>query len=440
MESNGSPNRIHISQHTAELIELSGKGYVGLTCDFLMDYDVVDFITHTYAASFAMLHATSRWLKQREDQVNCKGKGWMTTFWCEPRPFSYASSVCSISLEDDLPNVERPTVRCSIDERLVDWCVNVFMDLLNDIVEHRNSQSVDKDTTAQHENPSESSKSCQINRSADVARQLHDFVSKIAIMYGGIDRPFHCFERCCHVAMTAKRLLDQTTKLDHELSNKVVLTSDPLTHFAIVFSAIIHGVDQPLVAHEDKCLDGLRLVHLNDSKSANIACDLLMDNRFEELRACIFESTSELDSWRQTVVNLVKSTNAMRAKRWEESSTDSGEYSDTLISELLLQAADVSHTMQHFSIYKKWNHRLCLEFFMLIETDYPVDWWYENELSFIDRCIIPLARSLCKIGICGGRECLVYSQENRKEWTLRGRELIQEARLAQISRATATIE
>jgi class 3 adenylate cyclase len=51
MESNGAPNRIQVSESTATLIQLSGKGH---------------------------------WLQARSDKVHAKGKGEMQTYWCDP--------------------------------------------------------------------------------------------------------------------------------------------------------------------------------------------------------------------------------------------------------------------------------------------------------------------------------------------------------------------
>jgi class 3 adenylate cyclase len=51
MESNGAPNRIQVSESTAKLIQLSGRGH---------------------------------WLVARSDKVHAKGKGEMQTYWCDP--------------------------------------------------------------------------------------------------------------------------------------------------------------------------------------------------------------------------------------------------------------------------------------------------------------------------------------------------------------------
>jgi Adenylate and Guanylate cyclase catalytic domain len=51
MESTGEPNRIQVSQATADLIQRAGKGH---------------------------------WLMARFDKVNAKSKGAMQTYWCDP--------------------------------------------------------------------------------------------------------------------------------------------------------------------------------------------------------------------------------------------------------------------------------------------------------------------------------------------------------------------
>jgi hypothetical protein len=63
MESNGLPNRIQVSQSTADLLKADGKGH---------------------------------WLTLRQDLVNAKGKGLMQTYWCEPTLGSGSRSGSSI--------------------------------------------------------------------------------------------------------------------------------------------------------------------------------------------------------------------------------------------------------------------------------------------------------------------------------------------------------
>jgi hypothetical protein len=69
----------------------------------------------------------------------------------------------------------------------------------------------------------------------------------IACMYR--DNFFHNFEHASHVLNSVQKLLkrvmiaDQEREDSHMDSYTTIITSDPLTQFAIVFSALIHDVD-----------------------------------------------------------------------------------------------------------------------------------------------------------------------------------------------------
>jgi hypothetical protein len=94
-------------------------------------------------------------------------------------------------------------------------------------------------------------------------------------------------------------------------------------------------------------------------------------DEFSELRACI----GELERFHQLVIGAVMATDIVdkelkeeRHARWETVfSTGSesapmtektNELKATIVLDHMMQAADVSHTMQHWHIYRKWNERL----------------------------------------------------------------------------------
>lgn len=57
----------------------------------------------------------------------------------------------------------------------------------------------------------------------------------------------------------------------------------------------------------------------------------------------------------------------------------------TIVLEHIIQAADVSHTMQHWSVYNKWNERLFQEMYSAYdqgraEKD-PSEGWYKGTLA-----------------------------------------------------------
>jgi len=81
-------------------------------------------------------------------------------------------------------------------------------------------------------------------------------------------------------------------------------------------------------------------------------------------------------------------------------------------------------------VYQKWNRRLFEEMYLAYEMGRdPVDpstGWYEAELTFFDEYVIPLAREMDKyqvFGVAGG-ECLSYATKNRKEWAVKGMDMV----------------
>jgi tetratricopeptide (TPR) repeat protein len=83
-------------------------------------------------------------------------------------------------------------------------------------------------------------------------------------------------------------------------------------------------------------------------------------------------------------------------------------------------------------VYKKWNERLFQEMYSAYDSGRgekdPSEGWYKGELWFYDNYIIPLAQKLEECGVFGvsSDECLNYALENRKEWALKGKQLVTE--------------
>jgi hypothetical protein len=104
----------------------------------------------------------------------------------------------------------------------------------------------------------------------------------------------------------------------------------------------------------------------------------------------------------------------------------------TLVLEHVLQASVLSHTMQHWHMYRKWNDRLFVEMKKAYDNRRavadPTDYWYLSEIDFFDSTVIPLATKLRDCGILGvaGEENLSYALNNKKEWVARGKDIIQE--------------
>ena len=188
------------------------------------------------------------------------------------------------------------------------------------------------------------------------------------------------------------------------------ITSDPLTHFACVFSAMIHDVDHPgvsnmqLIKEKDEMATMYQGKSVAEQNSVDVAWDLLMDPIYSELRQCIWSNLDELTRFRKLIVNSVMATDIfdpelvkIRNERWAKAfAPDAGEevvdLKATIVIEHIIQASDVAHTMQHWHVYSKWNEKLfsemCLSFEAgRLEKD-PVLGWYKGEMWFYDNYIM----------------------------------------------------
>mmetsp|Transcript_12927 Transcript_12927/g.30656 ORF Transcript_12927/g.30656 Transcript_12927/m.30656 type:complete len:1240 (-) Transcript_12927:54-3773(-) len=305
--------------------------------------------------------------------------------------------------------------------------------------------------------------------------QLKEYVGLIASMYH--ENSFHNFEHASHVTQSVTKLLSRIVTADdidynayqykkkegnesHLHKHTYGITSDPITQFACAFSALIHDVDHTgvpnaqLVKEESDVALFYKNKSVAEQNSVDLAWSLMMEPEFDALRSCIYRDKEELDRFRQLVVNSVMATDiadrelgAARKARWvkafallddesaetsglHESHIDSVNRKATIVIEHLIQASDVSHTMQHWHVYSKWNEKLFHEMYGAFKNGRaakdPAEFWYTGELGFFDFYIIPLAKKLKECGVFGvaSDEYLNYAEANREEWERKGLDMV----------------
>jgi hypothetical protein len=274
-------------------------------------------------------------------------------------------------------------------------------------------------------------------------------------------------EHASHVLLSAQKLLNRVCKEKEKQStaNKEsassfrayteTITDDPLLQFAIVFSALIHDVDHTGVPNFTLVKEGAHLAELYKNKSVaeqnslDLAWDLLMSKNYRDLQRCIFGTQEELQRFRQLVVNVILATDifdkdmkSIRDSRWEKAFPEEGKevnlseeddrnLKSTIVIEYIMQASDVSHTMQHWQVYTRWNENLFEEMYSAYKVGRadkdPSDGWYKGELWFFDNYVIPLAKKLKDSAVFGAAsdECLNYALENRKQWEQQGESIVE---------------
>eukprot|EP00980_Cylindrotheca_fusiformis_P012139 scaffold2934_cov109-Cylindrotheca_fusiformis.AAC.2 len=490
MEHTGERNRIQLSQATADMLTEAGL---------------------------------AQWILPRSSTIFVKGKGDMQTYWLRKTKArkAKASDVKSemtpvaeyVETEEESESIEEIVLGFDGDtdqamtkmQRLVEWNVEVLTSLLQQIIASRGGvvneigslskversigrsggtvldeftpiiplKRFDADHLRARRRPS----SVEIGDAAK--SQLRTYLSQIAGMYQ--DNPFHNFQHASHVTASVKKLLTRIVKVgegnglaERQLQATDVnlvdlvghsygITSDPLTQFAVVFSAIIHDVDHPGVPNAQLVKERTRNAQIYkksvaEQNSVELAWEMLMSDEYSSLRACIYQTESDLRRFRQLVVNTVMATDivdkelqALRKNRWEvafskvashpssvtvdNTSQDQAlEHDDrkaTIVIEHLIQASDVSHTMQHWQIYREWNERFFKECYRAYKEGRagsdPSENWYEGEIGFFDFYVIPLAKKLQSCGVFGvsSDEYLTYAKANREEWVREGEAMVQ---------------
>ncbi|CAB9511299.1 Receptor-type guanylate cyclase gcy [Seminavis robusta] len=468
MESTGERGKIQVSQDTADLIKESCRDH---------------------------------WLVPREDKVSAKGKGMLQTYWIlnptkQKDSSSFEGSGEGESRSEHMGDIStRHSISRSVrkepkNQRLIEWMVDLLMDDVKKIVHIRRQFGQKESKTPLAHVPAEGT-TCmdEVKTSIEMAKfnakkassftadysnvkidssvvdSLREFVGIIASKYR--DNPFHNFEHACHVTMSVKKLLKrimvapeltpaEVAKLKKNPNNLASrlhdstygITSDPLAMLAISMSALIHDVDHRGVSNmqlstEDKELgDRYSNKSVAEQNSLDLSWEILMEDRFDALRRCLFTSQAELLRFRQIVVNMVLATdifdkelNGLRKNRWEKAFDERGGSNDsnlraTIVIEHVIQASDVSHTMQHWHVYQKWNRFLFLEMHKAycqgrMAKD-PSTFWYQGEIGFFDNYVIPLAKKLKECGVFGvsSDEYLNYAIQNRNEWEERGQSIV----------------
>jgi 3'5'-cyclic nucleotide phosphodiesterase len=286
-----------------------------------------------------------------------------------------------------------------------------------------------------------------------VQEQLRELVERIAQKYTTTNA-FHTFAHCSHVVLSAKKLLDNLVVAEDAITStrhSFVMAKHPLTQFAILFAALIHDVDHPGVSNaqqvQEQTVAAVRFAgqSVAEQHSFTMAWSMLMEPQYIDLHKVLFSNKDDLELFRQVVVNAVMATDLfdanlkqVREERWQLSrwsdpaTTDKNNDDDASLAssrasclvDFIVQLSDVAHTMQHFTIYKKWN----LRHFDEMSTSYyngragdrnPAVTWYDGEIAFLDNYVV-------MFGVLGD-EFLAYVQDNRVEWQAKGRDIVLQA-------------
>lgn len=477
MESTGLPNKIHISKETADLLIEAGKGrwlsarldkvyakgkgelqtfWLGSggssSVDGSMHESRMDELSEGHSGEMVVEQTEESVVSGFSDKMHRLVK-WNTDLLVRSLQIVIAHRVDVGTMADSIDEMRALENASRTDARNGQHVCEEVVEVIN-LPPKRHMLDPNDDPTDPE----------SVQLSPEVLSQLTDFVRTIAVMYRE-SNPFHNFEHASHVTMSTSKLMarivapSDTDSNAHD--NTYGITSDPLTQFAALFAALIHDVDHPGVPNSTLVKEGSVLATtykfkcVAEQNSFDLAWDLFMDFTYEDLRRVLYVSKEEFKRFRQLVCNMVMATDIMdkelgafRKARWDkafaiENATARLERSlkqclltsdinrkATIVLEHLIQASDVSHTMQHWHIYSKWNERFFQECYRAYrqgraDSD-PSENWYKGELGFFDFYIIPLAKKLESCGVFGvsSDEYLAYAMNNRNEWEQKGQERV----------------
>lgn len=212
MESTGIRGRIHISQATANCLVKSGKG---------------------------------NWVKQRQEEVLAKGKGTLTTFWCNVNRGSEEAQSVSASSDSAALVSKSLADKSTVNTRLINWMTELLLDNIKKVIHVRvdgkgqssgdlfyqpaegmtcldevtavidmprfDQNSASKIGTGSHRN---------VVVDPETVNSLREFVTAIAALYR--KNPFHNFEhgKCSAILGNLNRAAcSYCRKLSHSLSD-----------------------------------------------------------------------------------------------------------------------------------------------------------------------------------------------------------------------------
>ncbi|CAB9497218.1 Receptor-type guanylate cyclase gcy [Seminavis robusta] len=497
IESTGMGNKIHLSETTAELVKRAGKSHWVTQREDKIEAKGLG-VLQTY---FLQVQSTENDVEidlrsDDDDEDDSQVQEDMNATMNTESPDNSSSNGTAAATHNAASSISASkalgtqTSSAKV-ERLVDWNVDLLARLLKHVVARRlvlvasdPQRKEDADESVfmtragtlleevketielPHDRTMVAEQAKYVELEPAVHEQLKDYVRSVANMYP--NHGFHNFEHASHVTMSVAKLLSRIVAPSaHEFNasseaegntlhdHTYGITSDPLTQFTCVLSALIHDADHPGVPNsqlvEEKTVEAelYKGKSVAESNSVDKCWSLLMETRYSDLRKTIYTTAEGLARFRSLLVNSVMATDicdpdlkGLRNGRWdrafdkdgkspEQSAKAANDRKATIVIEHLIQASDVSHTMQHWHVYRKWNERLfreCYKAYREGRAQDPSTSWYEGEKGFFDFYIIPLAKKLKECGVFGvsSSEYLDYALNNRREWELRGQDVVRD--------------
>lgn len=301
-----------------------------------------------------------------------------------------------------------------------------------------------------------------------VQKQLREFVEEVAQRYNHVC--FHSFEHASHVMMSATKMVTMLPQrnlsdIDPELSARYNdeksrwTISDPWLHLSICLAALLHdvehkGIPNQQLLHEQDYLSveygsSSCMSSFAECYSVDVGIWILESKPYKSLCEAIYTRSDIHFVISDLILNTDIASEARRnmcLSKWNLAypksngnqntkaiKYDESKYVAKAISDQIIQAADVSHTMQSFETFLKWNERLYYELLSAYRngrtnpsnSTHPGKNWYVGQLAFYRNYVIPLAERLDSCGALyhpNGKNFTAFAKRNRDQWQKDGKE------------------
>mmetsp|Transcript_3823 Transcript_3823/g.8537 ORF Transcript_3823/g.8537 Transcript_3823/m.8537 type:complete len:1220 (+) Transcript_3823:92-3751(+) len=270
--------------------------------------------------------------------------------------------------------------------------------------------------------------------SISIKVQINKFVADVAATYNDVH--FHNLSHAIHVTTSMNKLLSATVK------------EDPSNSFALVFSALLHdaghtGMSNKFLIDSRHALSKKygKDVPIAEKQSIDIALEILFRPEYETMRKSIIPGDLDKvhfakDLFQSILVTDIASPDCVKLglKRYEVSQDEHGEYDSGLCplacyiedvfegvdldegvkeeypeefiithtglqgcvrNEHLMLLSDISHLLQSWENFVKWNFRLYKEINVCFKQGLgndPRGGWCQGQIGFLDHYILPLAK------------------------------------------------
>lgn len=213
--------------------------------------------------------------------------------------------------------------------------------------------------------------------SEDVLDQLKKYVKVILSRYQKV--PYHNMEHCYHVTISVNKLMDMILQLvpGADRAPTFGFRDDPLMHFALLFSALIHDVEHHGISNRQLANeDDLLAIQYNDTsisehRSLYIAFSELLKPEYQLMRKALFPEVDDYRRFRSAVINVVLTTDIASPERsqiskskWKEAFGDPYETVERKVLHAMERRATSKAGSSKKTHQKRANRRMSSQSFM----------------------------------------------------------------------------